>query len=137
MYLVTVQGSSFNKRSCFLIYINRNVNFCFEIEFATSHSKRVVVDGIGEIVKRSVWRHVKSGHVNISTPKHVAQERNKNIHVHYIIAKAQIDSFGAQLNEQWANVITESKTHKLHCFIPNGEEPLRVSEISDSKDFTV
>ncbi len=106
--------------------------------FATSHGKGAV-DGIGGTVKRSVWRQVRSGHVNINTPEQyavVAQERNQNIHVHYI-SKADIEALETQLNEQWENVIPVPKTHQLHCFIPNGEETLKVSEISDSKEFTV
>ena len=35
--------------------------------FATSHGKGAV-DGIGETIKRSVWREVRNGHVNINTP---------------------------------------------------------------------
>ncbi len=65
--------------------------FEFEVEFevATSHGKGAV-DGIGGTVKREV----RNGHVNINTPEQyysVAQQRNPNIHVHYI-GKAELEA---------------------------------------------
>ena len=67
--------------------------------FATSHGKGAV-DGIGGTIKGSVWREVRNGHVNINTPEQystVAQQRNPNIHVHYI-AKAEIEALGKKLS---------------------------------------
>jgi len=51
------------------------------------------VDGLGGSVKRSVWRHVKSGMSRIENAKEyamVAKKRNPNIHIEYV-AQAEIN----------------------------------------------
>ena len=106
--------------------------------FATSHGKGVV-DGIGGTVKRAVWRHVKSGKVHIATADQyakVAEERNPNIHVHFI-PKADIETLEPQLNVMWEDVVAVPKTHQMHCFIPSGRNRVMVADTSDSTEFTI
>jgi len=56
------------------------------IFFATSHGKGVV-DGLGGTVKRSVWRHVRSGQSHVTTPMSfhdVARQCNPSINISFI-----------------------------------------------------
>ena len=68
--------------------------------FATSHGKGII-DGIGGTVKRSVWRAVRSGNAEASSPYQfyeVAVLRNKNVRFHYISAdKVKQESENMQL----------------------------------------
>ena len=58
--------------------------------FATSHGKGVV-DGLGGSVKRSVWRHIRSGQAHITTAEQytsVGKERNPNVsHLNQVLTK--------------------------------------------------
>ena len=85
--------------------------------FATSHGKGAV-DGIGGTVKPSVWREVRNGHVDVNTAEQysiVAQQRNRNIHVHFI-SKTEIEAIDDKLTTVWEGVVTISGTHKYHFF---------------------
>lgn len=106
--------------------------------FATSHGKGVV-DGLGGTVKRSVWRHVRSGQVHITTPEQYAQaakERNPAIHIKFI-SKTSIEQMCAFLDAKWEGVRAVPQTHKMHCYFAISHTQLRVAETSDSSEFKV
>ena len=106
--------------------------------FATSHGKGVV-DGIGGTIKRAVWRQVKTGHAHITTAEQyakVAEERNPNIHVHFI-PKTYIEQLESFLEAKWENVLTVPKTHQRHYFAADGSDIMMVADTSDSTEFTV
>ena len=106
--------------------------------FATSHGKGPV-DGLGGSVKRSVWRHVKSGMSHIENAKEyatVAKERNPKIHIEYV-AQAEIIDKKPSLDANWLNVCTVPGTQQLHCIVPCGRDKLLVAETSDADSFTV
>jgi len=80
------------------------------------------VDGLGGSVKRSVWRHVKSGMSHIENAKEyaaVAKERNSKIHIEYV-AQAEINDMKPSLDARWLNVCTVPGTQQLHCIVPHG-----------------
>jgi len=63
LFSVMGPADSLSKNTCFLICIHLEQDHGVKIWwnfFATSHGKGPV-DGLGGSVKRSVWRHVKSG----------------------------------------------------------------------------
>ena len=98
-----------------------------------------MVDGLGGAVKRAVWRYVRSGHVHISIAKeyaNVAEKRNPKIHVQFI-AQEVIDQIKPQLDAQWEGVLSVPKTYEMHCIIPKGKDTVMVSDISDSKEYTI
>ena len=66
----------------------------------------------------------------------VAQQRNPNIHVHYI-AKAEIEALEKKLSDLWKEVITILGTHKYHFFMTSGESKMKVSETSTSTEYTI
>ena len=106
--------------------------------FATSHGKGPV-DGLGGSVKRSVWRHVKSGMSHIENAKEyagVAKEINPNIHIEYI-PHTEINDMKPSLDAKWLNVCMVPGTQQLHCIVPNGPDKLLVAETSDADSFTV
>ena len=81
------------------------------------------MDGLGGTVKRAVWRHVRSGKVNITTAEEyakIAEQHNPKIHVQ-CIAKGDIDPIKPQLDAKWEDVLAVPKTHKMHCIIPKGK----------------
>ena len=106
--------------------------------FATSHGKGAV-DGLGETVKRTVWRQVRIGNVHVDTPEEyakVAVSCNPNIHIKFI-SKTDIQANEQYLSAKWHDVIPIPRTHQLHCFIPSGKYRMKVAETSDSKEFTL
>ena len=106
--------------------------------FTTSHGKGVV-DGLGETVKRAVWRHVRSGQVHITTAEEyakIAEQHSLKIHEQFI-AKGDIDQIKPQLDAKWEGVLAVPKTHKMHCIIPKGKGMAMVSDTSDSKEYTI
>ena len=105
--------------------------------FATSHGKGVV-DGLGGTVKRSVWRYVRSGQGQASTPlsfHNVAVQRNPNINVMFM-AKENILHNEGELQAHWACTIPIPNTHKLHFVSPRGAAHLLISDTSDSEQYT-
>ena len=106
--------------------------------FATSHGKGVV-DGLGGTVKRAVWRHIRSGHANVSNAEEyaaVAQERNPNIYIEFV-SKSSIEDLSSFLDVKWEGVRAVPQTHKLHCFYPISSSQLMVAQTSDSAQFNV
>ena len=73
-----------------------------------------------QTVKRSVWRHVKSGQTHITTPAKyaaVAKERNTNVNVEFI-PSATIEAKSRELDPFWQGVFAVPRTHKMHCILP-------------------
>lgn len=105
--------------------------------FATSHGKGVV-DGIGGTVKRSVWRYVKTGAVNVNTPEmfaKVAAERNPNVHIEFV-SNENIEKNRTTLEEYWADTLPIPNCLSLHCVYPQGKGHLFISDVSSSRNFT-
>ena len=101
--------------------------------FATSHGKGVV-DGLGGTVKRSVWRYVRSGRGQATTPLsfcQVAIARNPSVHIHFISADS-IESNKETLEKYWDTTFRIANTQQLHFVMARGEHFLSVSDTSDS-----
>ena len=97
------------------------------------------MDGLGGSVKRSVWRHIRSGQAHITTAEQytsVAKERNPKVLIHFI-PKSSIDKMNAFLDARWEGVVAVPRTHKMHCFIPHGKDTLMVADTSDATEFKV
>jgi hypothetical protein len=80
-----------------------------------------VVDGIGGTVKRSVWRHVRSGKAHITNPAEyaeVAKDRNPGIDVQFI-TKDSIDAMNYFLETKWEGVKAVPRHIKCIALFPN------------------
>lgn len=133
-------SSQFKQRFLFSNLFGWQQQFGIKLQwhfFATSHGKGVV-DGIGGTVKRSVWRYVRSGKVQASTPKaffDAAVARNPEITVNFI-TKESIHQSKEVLEAQWSDTTPVANTHKLHFVKPKGSCHLLTGVTSDAQDFS-
>lgn len=100
--------------------------------FATSHGKGVV-DGIGETVKRVVWRHIQSEKSHINTPHEyamLAKNLCPNIEVKFI-PKSDVDMQTAFLDARWDGVMAVPRTHSVHCIQACDADNVKVADVSD------
>jgi hypothetical protein len=70
---------------------------------ASPRNGKGAVDGIGGSIKRSVWRHIKTGQASITTAQEYAlivAERNPGIHVKFITSE-EICSNEECINQHW------------------------------------
>ena len=83
--------------------------------FATSHGKGVV-DGLGGMVKRTVWSYVRAGAATATTPKafyEVAVARNPGVRIDYITKEEiMINSQKAKLVESWNERLLQFPIHR-------------------------
>jgi hypothetical protein len=96
-----------------------------------------VVDGLGGITKRSVWRHVRSDTGRATTAKefyNIASERNPEVNIFYV-AQEDITSKSEELQSQWVDCLSVPNTQKIHFVMPCGPNHIRTAETSLSTDY--
>ncbi len=104
--------------------------------FATSHGKGII-DGIGGTVKRSVWRAVRSGNAEASSPYQfyeVAVLRNKNVRFHYISAD-KVKEESERMRPYWDSVLGVTGTRQVHSVRSRGHRTVLVAQVSTAKKF--
>ena len=104
---------------------------------ATSHGKGVV-DGIGGTVKRAVWRCVRSGNGQATSPVafyDLAKLRNAGVDVKYV-SQETIQQKKEMLEAHWSNTIPVANTHQLHFVKSRGDKYLLVGQTSDSRELS-
>ena len=113
-------SSQFKQRFLFSNLYEWETEFGVKISwhfFATSHGKGVV-DGLGGMVKRTVWHYVRAGAATATTPKafyEVAVARNPGVRIDYITKEEiMINSQKAKLVESWNETLAVPNTQKLH-----------------------
>ena len=128
-------SSQFKQRFLFSNLHKWEIDFDVDLKwhfFATSYGKGVV-DGLGGTLKRSVWRHVRSGRGEASTPEDfykVAVARNPNIKVEYI-SKECIEKDEDVMKNYWDGILPIPNTHKVHAVMPFGSLRVLVADTSD------
>ena len=93
-----------------------------------------VVDGLGGTVKRSVWRFIRCGKGQATTPlefHHLAKNRNPNINIDFIPAST-ISEKKEELEARWDDTVPVTNTQKIHFVMPVGSSHLLVADTSDS-----
>ena len=103
--------------------------------FATSHGKGVV-DGIGGMVKRTVWRHIRSERSHVTTPHDyaaLAKQLCSNVQIEFV-AKSEIDQQFAFVDAKWEGVIAVPQTHRVHCIQTSGADQVKVADTSNEID---
>ena len=93
-----------------------------------------MVDGLGGTVKRSVWRHVRSGQSHVTTPTSfhdVARQCYPIINISFI-SIATISENRIMFEENWERTKPVPNTHKLHYVQASGQYHVLVAETSDA-----
>ena len=105
------------------------------IFFATSHGKGVV-DGLGGVVKHSVWRAVCTGEVVSSAKKfyNVVCIRNPNILLSFI-SHDDIEKSSEICLNIWNEVKALPQTQSIHCIIPISLYAIKFAQTSNSTSF--
>lgn len=92
--------------------------YLYQIErFATFHGK-VVIDGIGGIVKRAVWRHILSERIHITTMQEysaLTKQLCPNIQVEFV-AKSEIDQRSACQMKRGGGSIPDTQSSLYSSF---------------------
>lgn len=106
--------------------------------FASSHGKGAV-DGVGGIVKRTVWNAVRTRKFVVTDAREFAEcarLKTKNVNIIFV-PKEEIETCKTMLNERWESVKTIQGTHSLHFFKPVSQYVLSVKSVSNAKHSTV
>lgn len=103
--------------------------------FATSHGKGAV-DGVGAVIKRSVWQITKTKRILLETALdffECARNKLSGICLIYISSK-QIDEFSPNLLEKWKKVSNIPGIQKIHWVSCNDESEIKLANTAYSKN---
>ena len=98
--------------------------------------EKVLLDGIGGTVKRTVWRLIRSERSHVTTPHDyaaLAKQLCSNVQIEFV-SKSEIDQQFAFLDAKWEGVMAVPQTHRVHCIQASGADQVKVAETSNEID---